>query len=336
MPTFLSALSPLTLIVLLVFLFGVALVVALWSLLTLSSSPHALAVRASKVKKLETIPQPLSSNRFMKRKEPEEVADSGEDVESELPTDHVSRSRVRILKTLEPDPELETPAFKPTTYDQLVNRQRVPKTALPKVDLRKSGLAADSPSTATSKPAGISKSPREIGAPKLPPREANRLPPEALRPSAPRPSNASQPNTSARPVQPPPTAQHSLQEPLNIPTPPQPPRPPLRTSTEDTSTQPALFEAGKKTRANPTPQTPVEPEPPLEGFTPKQQPQPQKPRQASVQRAESEAAFRASQSSDTKNQGTPANSEPASTPKTQKEKDEAFENFLRKNDDLSF
>jgi hypothetical protein len=307
MPTFLSTLSPLALLVLLVFLFGVALVVALWSLLTLGSSPRTLALRTPRVKKVKVVePQPLSSNRFMRRREQKEEEVFEEEVESELPTDHVSRSRVRILKTLEPDPELEAPAFKPTTYDQLVNRQRIPKTALPKVELRKTSSPAESLNAPLPQP------PREIGAPKMSLREANRLAPEPPRPSQ-------------QPIQRQP-AQSSLQQPL-IPA-PKPANPTPHKTAEDTSTQPALFEAGKKTRVPPQ-QTPVEPEPPLQGFR-------QVPRQPSVQRAESEAAFRASQGQDVKSSGTPATPETPNKSKTQKEKDEAFENFLRKNDDLGF
>lgn len=295
MTNFLSALSPLSLLVLLVFLFAIALVVALWSLLTLGSSPRALAVvRPRKARTMEI--KPLPSNRFMKQKAEEEKVE--EALESELPTNHVSRSRVRILKTLEPDPELETPAFKPTTYDQMVNRQRVPKKNLPKVNLPKTGL----PSLTT----GLPKQAREIGAPKAPLREANRLEPTVVRTSQP------------------PAIQPPLPTPLQVPT---PPTPPLRTNTEDTSTQPALFDTGRSKRTIPpkpvSQQAPVEPEPPLQAFR-------QVPRKPSVQREESEAAFRASQGLETKS------SDSESKPKTQKEKDEAFENFLRKNDDLSF
>jgi hypothetical protein len=324
MPDFLSTLPPLALIVLLVFLFAVALVVALWSLLTLGMGPRSIGVvrvpRAKQVKKADL--QPLPSNRFMRQqgmkqqgmkqqrmKQQVEEA-SEEDVASELPTNHVSRSRVKILKTLEPDPELETPAFKPTTYDQLVNRQRVPKTALPKANLPKTGLPTDALNT------GLPKQAREIGAPKTPLREANRLEPTAVR-------------TSQPPV-PPPIQPPVVQPPLAVP--PRVSAPAPRTDLEDTSTQPSLFEAGraKRTPAKPAPQpqppqqhNPVEPEPPLQKFQ-------QVPRKPSVQREESEAAFRASQGSDTKK----VDAQPK--PKSQQEKDEAFNNFLRKNDDLGF
>jgi hypothetical protein len=302
MPDFLSALPPLTLLVLLVFLFAIALVVALWSLLTLGVGPRTLAVaRAPRAKKVKaTTIKPLPSNRFMKQKVEEKT---DEDVASELPTNHVSRSRVRILKTLEPDPELETPAFKPTTYDQLVNRQRAPKKSLPKVN---SGLPTDSLN------AGLSRQAREIGAPKTPLREANRPVPEVH---------------TLKTVQ-----QPVVQQPT-------PKTPSLRADTEDTSTQPSLFEARNR-RVVPAPrqQTPVEPEPPLQEFR-------QVPRKPSVQREESEAAFRASQGSDTQSldsqsldtQGLDTKRLDSQVkPKTQKEKDEAFENFLRKNDDLGF
>jgi hypothetical protein len=320
MTTFLSTMSPLALIVLLMFLFAIALVVALWSLLTFSSSPRALAVvRAPrvKVKRVAAEPKPLRSNRFMKPALEAEVEE--EEVISELPTNHVSRSRVRILKTLEPDPELETPAFKPTTYDQMVNRQRVPKTDLPKANLPRTGLPTDLTGTTASLNTGLPKPAREVAAPKTSLREANRTAPEPIRP---------------RPLQPSAIQPSAIQQPLNVPT--QAPTPLLRNDGEDTSTQPSLFEANRK-RPQPSAQqqNPVRPESVQQGLPPRdvpprQTPLPQPalkqpaPRQPSVQREESEAAFRASQSA-----------EPAK-PKTQKEKEEAFENFLRKNDDLGF
>jgi hypothetical protein len=262
MPTFLSAMSPLALIVLLVFLFAVALVVALWSLLTLGSSPRGVAVARIPKRKKVSQPKPLPSNRFMKQRLEADL--KNEDVLSELPTDHVSRSRVRILKTLEPDPELETPAFKPTTYDQIVKSQRVPKTASPKASLPKTELITDSLHIDTPKPVS------DITVPKVAPR-----------------------------VEP------TIQQAFNAP--PRAPSSPLRGNTEDTSTQPSLFDSRNKRPETPKPQ-PVEP----------------RPHQPSVQRAESETAFRANQHMDTPQ------------PKTQQEKDEAFENFLRKNDDLGF
>jgi hypothetical protein len=291
MPAFLSAMSPLSLIVLLVFLFGVALVVALWSLLTLGSSPRGIATpraariqRPEKVRTVQPKPakskanelKPLPSNRFMKQRLEADLGDnvtssSKDDLVSELPTDHVSRSRVRILKTLAPDPELETPAFKPTTYDQMVNRQRVPKTTLPKMNLPRTGLPADA-----------------LRSP--PPTHLNTTPsPEP-------PKQHTQPQQSSVPEL---GSEAALQPPLTLPR--RVTAPPRVSTTEDTSTQPSLFEAGRKRAA-------LEPEPP-------------RPPQPSVQREASEAAFK--------------NSQPA-TPKSQQEKDEAFENFLRKNDDLGF
>lgn len=261
---FLSTLSPLALLVLLFFLFAVAVVVALWSLLTLGSSPRGVAVvHAPRTKKVE---KPNRANRFMRQRLEESQSEESEDnLASELPTDHVSRSRVRILKTLEPDPELEVPQFKPTTYDQMVKGQRVPKTGLPKPDAPNTGLLKATPTVAND-----------------------------VRGATPR-----------RIVPPSPTLPES-QKPLNSPQMPRVPTPPLRTfrtDAEDTSTQPSLFETGKRKS-------------------------PPSPPQPSVQREESEAAFRASQGM--KETPTPAK------PKTQKENDDAFEQFLRKNDDLNF
>jgi hypothetical protein len=250
---FLSTLSPLAILVLLFFLFAVAVVVALWSLLTLGSSPRGVAaVHRSKPKKAE---QPLRPNRFMRR-QPDTQQPEDDDIASELPTSHVSRSRVRILKTLEPDPDLEVPQFKPTTYDQMVKGQRVPKTGLPKTDALPTGLK-----------------------------------PKA----APTPTNDVPVATPPRMVTPSLTVL-DLQTPLDIPQAPKVPTSPLRTNNEDTSTQPSLFETNKRQK------------------------------QPSVQREESEAAFRASQGV----KETPPKA------KTQKEKDDAFEQFLRKNDDLKF
>ncbi len=271
MPTFLAAMSPLTLIVLLVFLFGVALVVALWSLLTLGSSPRAVAVaRAPRVTVKKVAPKPLPSNRFMKQRLEADLKD--EDVLSELPTDHVSRSRVRILKTLEPDPELETPALKPTTYDQMVNRQRVPKTGLTKANLPKTGLPTDT---------------RRMDLPK---------------------TTTLNPSLETKNVVPAPSV---VQPAINLP--PKKITPPLRSDADDTSTQPSLFETGRNKHIVPSSDT---------REMPASQPRDYQP---SLQREESEAAFRASQSLE-----TPAK------PRTQEEKDKAFENFLRKNDDLGF
>jgi hypothetical protein len=253
---FLSTMSPLALLVLLFFLFAVAVVVALWSLLTLGSSPRGVAVvQASKPKKVE---KPYRPNRFM-RQRLENVQPNEDDLTSELPTDHVSRSRVRILKTLEPDPELEVPQFKPTTYDQMVNRQRVPKTGLPKSETINTGVPRP-PSSASNEVRGTT--PRRIVTP------SSTLP--------------------------------ESQTPLNTPQPFRVPPSPPHKDAEDTSTQPSLFETSKRQ-------------------SPSRQPQP------SVQREESEVAFRASQGS----KETPLK------PKTQKEKDDAFEQFLRKNDDLN-
>jgi hypothetical protein len=241
---FLSTLSPLALLVLLFFLFAVAVVVALWSLLTLSSSPRGVAaVHPPKAKKIET---PSRPNRFMRQRLETTQDESKDDIASELPTSHVSRSRVKILKTLEPDPDLEVPHFKPTTYDQVVKGQRAPKTSLP----------------------------------------------NALNTGLPRPPA----NTSDATPRRTPTPSFSLPEtPVTIPP---PPRNPLRTDVTDTSTQPPLFETSKR-------------------------PSPPKTPRPSVQREESETAFRASQGlKDVK-------------PKTQKEKDDAFEQFLRRNDDIN-
>lgn len=315
MPTFLAAMSPLSLIVLLVFLSGVALVVALWSLLTLGGGPKGVAVarapkaakepkvakepRATKESKIareprarvrvkKDEPQPLPSNRFMKQPlEPDldnpdlDNEDLGnKDIASELPTDHVSRSRVRILKTLEPDPELETPAFKPTTYDQMVNRQRVPKTGLPKMNVPKTGLPTDA-LRSESKPA------KEVTPPRAP-LEKNV-------------SNVAPPATPPRKI-----------------------TPPLPSDSEDTSTQPSLFETGRRSEKN-------KPGHLAESSKAQEAPNLSPPmRQPSVQREESEAAFRASQ-----NAAAP-NKPKAQSEKTQQEKDQAFENFLRKSDDLGF
>ncbi len=308
--------------------------VALWSLLTLGSSPRGVAtasiprtsikkapLRKTTVKKAiaknAAAPQPLPSNRFMKQRLEADLND--EDVSSELPADHVSRSRVRILKTLEPDPELETPAFKPTTYDQIVKSQRVPKTSLPKahlpqanlsqvslpkVNLPRTGLPTDSRHATDSLQADLPRPTREVTAPKLLPRET-----------------ASQP----RAVQPP------------LATPPRAPLSPRRIDAEDTSTQPSLFEAGKTKRPDSLKLTeqeaahpePVDPEPAL-----LQVPAEFRLRQPSVQREESEAAFRGSQNNS--QEPNSQDSEISPKPKTQREKDEAFKNFLRKNDDLGF
>lgn len=254
--------SPLALLVLLFFLFAVAVVVALWSLLTLGSSPRGVAVvHAPKPKKVE---KPARPNRFIRQRlETPQTEQAEDDIISELPTDHVSRSRVRILKTLEPDPELEVPQFKPTTYDQMVKGQRVPKTGLPKPDAPTTGLPKAT-STANNDVRGAT--PRRI------------VPPSPTLPES--------------------------QTPLNLPQPPRVPTPPLRTfrtDVEDTSTQPYLFETGKRKS-------------------------PPNPPQPSVQLAESEAAFRASEGV----------KETPPKPKTRKEKDDAFEQFLRKNDDLNF
>jgi hypothetical protein len=257
---FLSTLSPLALLVLLFFLFAVAVVVALWSLLTLGSSPRGVAVvQQPKPKKIE---QPLRPNRFMRQRlETPQVQQPNEDddLTSELPTSHVSRSRVKILKTLEPDPELEVPQFKPTTYDQLVKGQRVPKTGLPK---------ADAPAK-----------------PKAAPVET-----KLLTKHVPAPPHIVTPPLTVLELQPP---LHTTQQP-RVPT------SPLRTNSEDMSTQPSLFETGKRQR------------------------------QPSVQREESEAAFRASG-------GVTETPPKAKTQqeKTQQEKDDAFEQFLRRNDDLN-
>ena len=259
---FLSTLSPLAIIVLLFFLFAVAVVVALWSLLTLGSSPRGVAVvQQPKAKKIE---QPLRPNRFMRQRLETPQAqqlDEDDDLASELPTSHVSRSRVKILKTLEPDPELEVPQFKPTTYDQLVKGQRVPKTGLPKAEVL---------------PAKPKVAPLET---KSPTKDVPASPPRIVTP---------------------PLTVLELQPPLNNPQQPRVPTSPLRINSEDTSTQPSLFETGKRQR------------------------------QPSIQREESEAAFRASQ-------GVTETPPKAKTQqeKTQREKDDAFEQFLRENDDLS-
>lgn len=290
---FLSALSPLATLVLLVFLFAIAVVVALWSLLTLGSSPRGVATkRAHKREKNEFI-QPIKPNRFMRRPlERAQEEDTG--LTSELPTDHVSQSRVRILKTLEPDPELEVPQFKPTTYDQMVNRQRVPKTGLPKTESLNTGLPKtareDIPTTGRGTP-------------------GHGVPPEPTTPPrrlvVPQPPTMTQPTVTQSPMTQPPT----------------PNKVPLRAEAEDTSTQPSLFETSK--RRNPPLQPPQI-----------QAPQIQPPqRRPSVQRQESEAAFRASQSQ--QGQGLKDDETPPK-PKTQAEKDDAFEKFLRKNDDLGF
>jgi hypothetical protein len=257
--SFLSTLSPLSLLVLLFFLFAIAVVVALWSLLTLGSSPRGVVVvHTPKVKKVD---KPSRPNRFIRQHlGTPQTQQAEDDIASELPTDHVSRSRVRILRTLEPDPELEVPQVKPTTYDQMVKGQRVPKTGLPKPEAINTGLPKAAPSAN---------------------RDTRSTPPRRLStPSSTLPES---------------------QTPLNIPQPPRVPTPPRHTDAEDTSTQPSLFETSKRQ-------------------VPPRQPQP------SVQREESEAAFHASQGS----------TEPPVKPKTQKEKDDAFEQFLRKNDDLNF
>jgi hypothetical protein len=284
---FLSAMSPLAALVLLVFLFAIAVVVALWSLLTLGSSPRGVATtRLKREREKNEFVQPVRPNRFIRRQP--ETTPEDTDLASELPTNHVSQSRVRMLKTLEPDPELEVPQLKPTVYDQMVGRQRVPKTTLPKT-----GLPKVEPLNT-----GLPKRVQEDGSsgrgvPNLPP----------LRTVLPQPPVIAQPQTVRSPV---------------------PNKPPLST-TEDTSTQPALFETGK--RRTPPLQTPQSQVTPQHQAAPQRQPQP------SIQRQESEAAFRASQGS--KTSGNKEEENPPK-PKTQGEKDDAFEKFLRQHDDLGF
>jgi hypothetical protein len=276
---FLSALSPLATLVLLVFLFGIAVVVALWSLLTLGGGPRGVATKRVPKREKQEFIQPVRPNRFMRR--PVETSPEDNDLESELPTDHVSQSRVKILKTLEPDPDIETPQFKPTTYDQMVNRQRVPKTLVPKP-----------------------------GSPK----------PEALNTGLPKNGRGTPGHGVSEPTLPPRRIVMPQPTPTSQPT----PKTPLRTDAEDTSTQPPLFETNKR-RNSPLKVPPIEP-PHIQApqaQTPQTQPLQRKP---SVQRQESEAAFRATQGQ--------ADETPPK-PKTQKEKDDAFEKFLRKNDDLS-
>jgi hypothetical protein len=283
---FLSALSPLATLVLLVFLFAIAVVVALWSLLTLGSGPSGVATRRTPKRKEAEFIQPVRPNRFL-RQAAQSVPEEDNSLPSELPTDHVSQSRVRILKTLEPDPELEVPQFKPTTYDQMVNRQRVPKTGLPKLGLPK----AEPLNTGLPKGAREDLSMTGRGTPGHGATEASPPLHRVVTPRAPTPAQPQVPNNA-----------------------------PLRSEVEDTSTQPSLFETGK--RRSPSPQA-MSPQPMQ---APHIQP-PQRNPQPSVQRQESEAAFRASQG---------LREETPPKPKTQAEKDDAFEKFLRKNDDLSF
>jgi hypothetical protein len=294
---FLSAMSPLTLLVLLVFLFAIAVVVALWSLFTLGSSPRGIAsIRTSKasthkVSKEKAFARPLRTNRFMKQP----LETEPEDIASELPTNHVSRSRVRILKTLEPDPEVEIPQFKPTTYDQMVNRQRAPKTSVPTAN--------------TSNPMNVSKAmnvSKPTGVPKT------GLPTDSLSSNPPKPTReVLAPKESLRGMDKPdtsrPTPPKIVRQPLASP--PRVSTPPLRAPAEDTSTQPLLFETRKRQ-------------------------DPPKQAHPSVQRQESEEAFRASQG--LKETEHTAQTETQRKPKTQAEKDDAFEQFLRKHDDLGF
>jgi hypothetical protein len=306
---FFANMSPLALLVLLVFLFAIAVVVALWSLLTLASSPRSLAfvpARKAKVKKNRLQVEkdkPLRPNRFLKQSlEPEQ-----EDVTSELPAEHVSRSRVRILKTLEPDPDVEIPQFKPTTYDQMVNRQRVPRPSVPRPSVPRAGLAKTES--------------LKLGLPKTGLPRATSLITNDPVTNDPSVSNETASDdtvpgpTIRRVIQPPmpelqmPELQMpEIQSNLNIP-PRAQPSPGTRSDAEDTSTQPSLF--------SPKPKQSQE----SKGQEPQRLPQP------SVQRQASEEAYQQGQR---KKEIAPLK------PRTQAEKDDAFEQFLRKNDDLGF
>ncbi|MGL4610144.1 MAG: hypothetical protein ACRCYY_10725 [Trueperaceae bacterium] len=317
-----ATLSPLALVVLFLFLFALAVIVALWSLFALRSAPRS-------VETLRREPlQPSTNNRFMKRQpevvDPEPFAELRGELatNSELPANHVSSSRVRMLKTLEPDPELELPQPKETTYGQLVNRQRALKKALPKLNLPKLTLprpGASKPETPRAPKTGLPKP----GLPKTDPTHT-----EARRVVPAREDTSTQPplfetsrrkqivqgdSSQTRPNQTLPN--QTLPNQTLSPAPVIKPNPSVKPAG-----QPPVLPSQYQVRPKATEPRRVAPSQPVS--------------QPSVQRRASEAAY-AEQAKQQVPQPKPQ--EPRQpTKQTPDENEDAFDGFNRKNDDLGF